>query len=210
MSKMNLIIIGASGHGKVVAEIASKLERYSNILFFDDFTFMEKFHGYKMIESLDFHSELYKNTEYFVAIGNNEIRAKKIDELKSIKCQIATLIDPTAIISKTALIEKGSVVMPGAKVNANVTIGFGVIINTGASVDHDSKIDNYCHVSPGAVISGSVQLGKFVWIGANATVVNNVSITKNTLIGAGATVISDVTLSGTYVGVPIRKIKEKK
>lgn len=208
MNNKNLIIIGASGHGKVIAEIASKLDRYSQILFYDDFTFKEKFHGYKMIKKNEIDSYLLKDTEFFVAIGDNEVRFHKLTEIKNANYKLATLIDPNAIVSKSAVIKAGSVIMPGAIINADVVIESGVIVNTGAKIDHESKIEIGSHISPGVVIAGNVNVGSLVWIGANATVINNVIINRNTIIGAGSVVISDVILPGTYVGVPIRKVKE--
>ncbi|MFW3454683.1 acetyltransferase [Aerococcus viridans] len=210
MNSQNLIIFGASGHGKVVAEIAVKMEKYSKIYFMDDYSTLEKFHGFDLIKKSELNDDLKYNSDFFVAIGNNEIRKNKIKELMALDCRLATIIDSTAIVSDSATLNEGSVAMPGAIINSDVKIGKGVIVNTGASVDHDSIIGDFSHISPQAVVAGTVYLGNSVWIGANATVINNVRTVDDVVIGAGSVVTTSITLPGTYVGVPISMIKEKK
>ncbi|HFI0306653.1 TPA: acetyltransferase [Streptococcus suis] len=195
-----LAIIGASGHGKVVADIAQK-NGYTEIVFLDDYATGECA-GYPIIGTSSLINELTGHT-FIVAIGNAKIREKLQLQLEN--KSVATLIHPNAVISRRVLIKEGTVVMAGAIINSDVTIGKGCIINTGASVDHDCTVGDYVHVSVGAHVAGTVAIGSHAWISAGATVVNNVSITDDTMIGAGAVVIADCREPGTYIGIPARK-----
>ena len=195
---MRLTIIGASGHGKVVAYIA-KLNGYDDIRFLDDNPDMQFCGDYPVIGS----SREFVEGDCFVAIGNGEIREKL-----SIGRKIVTLIHPTAVIADNVIIGEGTVVMPGVIINPGTTVGKGCIINTASSIDHDCLIGDYAHIAVGAHLCGTIELGKQVWIGAGATISNNISICDHCLIGAGATVIKSIDKPGTYVGVPARRTKE--
>lgn len=196
-----LIIIGASGHGKVVADIA-ELNGYKDIVFLDDNERVKECAGYPVIGK----SDEAPDGEVFVAIGNAIIR-KSLMEMYKDRVQ-PVLIHPNAVIAKKVTIGSGSVVMAGAIINPGAAIGQGVIINTGSSVDHDCNIGDYCHVSVGAHLCGAVFVGGKTWIGAGATVINNVSICENCIIGAGAIVVRGIFISGTYVGIPATKIHD--
>ena len=96
--------------------------------------------------------------------------------------------------------------MAGAVINPGVRIGKGCIINTCSSVDHDCTVGDFVHVAVGSHLCGTVSVGDGTWIGAGATVSNNVSICSDCMIGAGAVIVNDIKKSGTYVGVPARRI----
>lgn len=196
-----LMIIGASGHGKVVADIA-KCNGYNDIAFLDDNDSVTECNGYKVLGK----TVEYKKYEcdFFVAIGNAHIRAKILQELISANKSIATLIHPSTSIADSVKIGKGTVVMAGAVINASTSIGMGCIINTCSSVDHDNVICDYVHISVGAHTAGTVTVDNFSWIGIGAIVSNNVSICKDCMIGAGAVVVNNLTESGTYIGVPAK------
>ena len=190
-----LIIIGASGHGKVVADIAT-LMGYEDIVFLDDDENIKECAGYPVIGK----SHEAPDGELFVAVGNAAIR-KRLMKLYENKKQ-PVLIHPCAVVATDTVIGKGSVVMAGVVINPGVTIGCGVIVNTSSSIDHDSVISDYVHVSVGAHLCGTVKIGSGTWIRAGATVSNNVSICSDCIIGAGAVVIKNIDESGTYIGVP--------
>ncbi len=201
-----LIILGAGGHGKVVAEIALLSGKWSKVFFLDDDTSIKENLGLKVIGKLE-DIYRYKEADFFVAIGKNETRKKIQEKLIEEGFSIVTLIHPTAVIGKDVKIDIGTVVMAGAVINASTKIGKGCIINTGAIVEHDNEIGDYVHISPGARLGGTVKIGVESWIGIGATVINNVNICAGCIIGAGAIVVKDITEPGTYVGVPVRKIK---
>lgn len=194
---MKLTIIGASGHGKVVADIA-RLNGYDVIEFLDDDLTIKECGGYPVVGKTDKPAE----GDVFVAIGNAQIR-----ERLSAGRKLVTLIHPNAVIAEDVDINIGTVVMAGTIINSGTRIGRGCIINTASSVDHDCIVHDYVHVAVGSHLCGTVVIGKGTWIGAGATVSNNISICDNCTVGAGTVVIKNIDESGTYVGVPARKIK---
>lgn len=200
-----LIIIGASGHGKVIADIA-RLSGYKSISFLDDDCTKIDCLGYPIIgEVCNFIK--YCDYDFIVAVGNSTIREKIFNELLSNSCKVVTLIHPNAVVGMNIDIGCGTVIMAGAVVNPGTRIGAGCIINTGSTVDHDNCIGDFSHISVGAHLAGSVTIGKHTWIGAGAIVNNNISISENCVIGSGTVVVKNIEESGTYVGVPASKIR---
>ena len=195
-----LVIIGASGHGKVNADIAVR-NGYENIVFLDDDEDVRECAGFPVIGKTCEARNI--DGDKIVAIGNAKIRERIQSELEN----VVTLIHPAAVISRRVEISEGSVVMAGVVINSDAVIGKGCIINTGASVDHDCKIEDFAHISVGAHVAGTCCISRRTWIGAGATVSNNVNICGDCMIGAGAVVIKDIDKPGTYVGSPARKIK---
>ncbi len=198
IKKNRLIIIGASGHGKVIADIAL-LNGYEDIVFVDDNESIKECAGFPVIGKSPLEQEL--EGDKIVAIGNAAIREKIQNSIETV-----TLIHPDAVIGRNVTIGAGTVVIAGAVINHGATIGKGCIINTASSVDHDCVLGDYTHVAVGAHLCGTVRIGKGTWIGAGATVSNNINICSDCMIGAGAVVIKDIEVPGTYVGVPARKL----
>ena len=202
MIMKQLVIIGASGHGKVVADIA-KRNGYDDIVFLDDNGNLTECGGYPVVgKSSDvsgFHCDI------IVAIGNANIRKKIQERLEAEGHSIPILIHPNAVIAENVRIGTGTVIMAGVVVNPGTVIGKGCIINTCSSVDHDCEVGDYVHIAVGSHLCGTVTVKNETWIGAGATISNNVSICPDCMIGAGAVVISDIKEAGTYVGVPVRR-----
>ena len=198
-----LIILGASGHGKVAADIAIR-SGYEDILFLDDNPEARECLGWPVVGRVS-EAEGYQG-DFFVAIGNPTVRERIQNKLEGQGKNLASLIHPSAILGTGVTIGKGSILMAGVVVNPCAEIGKGCILNTAASVDHDCKVGDYVHVSVGAHIAGTVTIGAKTWIGVGAAVKNNVTITQNCMIGAGATVVRSITEAGTYIGTPARKI----
>lgn len=198
-----LIIIGAGGHGKVIADLAVKND-YKNICFLDDQTVGDCV-GFPIIGKTEEAKSLNDgNTDFVIAIGSNAIR-KELAEKYDVNW--VTLIHPSAQIGINVTVEKGTVIMANAVVNAAAVIGKHCIINTGAIIEHDNVIEDYVHISPKAALGGTTRIGTLSHIGIGAALRNNINICANCVIGAGAVVIKDIKQSGTYVGVPVRKIK---
>lgn len=197
-----LLIIGASGHGKVVADIA-RLNGYERVLFFDDNVLLREC-GTDSVVGTSSDVDNYDG-DIIIAIGNAKIREKIQNSMQ--KRNFPILIHPNAVVADSAYIGAGTVVMAGAVVNSFATIGEGCIINTGASVDHDCRIGDFVHISVGSHIAGTVNIGDRTWIGIGASVSNNLNICNDCMIGAGAVVIRDIDEKGTYVGIPIRKVR---
>lgn len=204
MDETTLLVLGASGHGKVAADIALKSKKYQKICFFDD-AGLEQCLSFPVIGKCNEVFEYIGLHEIFVAIGNAGVRRKFIEALAGRGAEIATLIHPSAVIGEAVQIGMGSIVMAGAVLNPECKIGKGCIVNTCASVDHDCCLGDYVHVSVGAHVAGTVIIGDSTWIGAGAVVNNNLHITDSCMIGSGAVVVNNIEKKGTYVGVPARE-----
>ncbi len=195
-----LIIIGASGHGKVIADIAVQ-NGYEEILFLDDNPSIKECGSFPIVGTSK-ESVHYMGYDVIVGIGNAQIRERIQERLESDGLSIITLIHPSAVVADSAVIQSGTAVMAGAVINPGAKIGKGCIVNTCSSIDHDCVVSDYVHVSVGAHIAGMVQIGARTCIGAGATVCNNLSICGGCVIGAGAVVIKNIETRGTYIGVP--------
>lgn len=198
--KEKVIIIGASGYGKVVADVV--IQAGDQVIgFLDDNTdISDTFVGFPVLGTVDKFTD-YLDSKFIVAIGNAEIRESIVKKLQGVFWY--TAIHPKAVISDMdTSISEGTVVMADAVINAGATIGKHCIINTGAIVEHDNRLEDFVHISVGAKLAGTVHIGKGTWVGIGATVSNNVSICQKCMIGAGAVVIKDIVSKGIYVGVP--------
>ncbi|MGV2989280.1 acetyltransferase [Vibrio sp. E150_011] len=203
-------ILGASGHGKVVAEIA-ELNGYRNISFFDD-----RWPNLTSVEhwavSGDTNTLLANVKEYditIVAIGHNTTRCAKQRELSQAGAVFDVIAHPRATLSEHATIGAGSVVMANAVVNPFSCIGASCIINTGSTVDHDCKLAEGVHISPGANLAGGVEVGESSWIGIGSQVNQLVVIGREVIVGSGSTVINNVPSFQTVVGTPAHALIKK-
>lgn len=197
-----VIVIGAGGHGKVIADIIEKSG--DKVLgFLDDGSEQKQVFGYPVLgKTADCNK--YKDKEFFIAIGNNSVRKKIAKDNADLK--FYTAIHPNAVISRGVEIGVGTCIMAGCVINADTKIGKHSIINSGSVVEHDNVLADFVHLSPGAVLCGTVRVGECTHIGAGVTVKNNISITSETVIGVGAAVASNIEISGTYCGVPAKKM----
>ncbi len=204
--KDKLLIIGASGHGKVVVDIAIKMNRWMSISFLDDDENIKYSMGIDVIGKSADAFKYIKEYDIFVAIGNNATREKIQERLETEGAVIPILIHPNAVIGEQVKFGVGTVVMAGTVINCCSEIGKGCIINTGSTIDHDNFIEDYVHISPGVHTAGTVKIGKGTWLGIGSKVSNNLNIISGCRVGAGAVVVKDITEPGTYVGVPARRI----
>lgn len=205
-----LAILGASGHGKVVADTAECCG-WKVIEFFDDAWPQTVHNGVWNVvgDTALLKSVLHTYDGVLVAIGNNRIRQRKLRELEEAGAPICTIVHPGATVSRYALLESGVVIFAASVVNADARIGPGVILNTGCSVDHDCVLGAGVHVSPGARLAGGVRVGDLSWIGIGASVRQLVQIGGQVTVGAGAVVVSDVADLLTVAGVPARVLSQK-
>ena len=203
----SLIIIGASGHGKVVADIAMKMNKWKNIAFLDDNQSLETIMGIPVIGNSASAVEHTKNSDFFVAIGNNSTRERIQEGLLANDTSIVSLVHPSAIIGTDVNVGIGTAIMAGVVINSSSVVGKGCIINSNSGLDHDNNIGDYVHISPRTHLAGTVKVGKGSWLGIGSVVSNNINICSGCKIGAGAVGVKDITESGTYVGVPVRRIR---
>lgn len=206
-----LLILGAGGHGKVVADYATQLKQFSNIGFLDsgfpEKTALEQWTVYGHTDELSQFVD--HDTQFFVAIGNNQIRKRFMLRLKQLDAKIANIVHPSAVISPITDIGIGCLVCANVVINACSRIGDGCIVNTSASVDHDCYIGDFVHLAPGTRLAGNITVGDESFVGIGSTVIQNVEIGMNCIVGAGSTVLSAVADNTTVVGSPAKQIKEK-
>lgn len=200
---MKLAILGASGHGKVAADIAG-LSGYKKIVFFDDAWPSKKkiAHWPILGDTKCLISTLFEYDACFVAIGNNKIRADKQTQLQSYGIGITSLVHPKSVVSEYATIGHGSIIMPNAVVGSFARIGEGTIVNTAATIDHDVNLGIFVHISPGSNIAGEVIIGGYTWVGIGACVKQGLTLGDHVIVGAGSVVLRDVDSGSTVVGCP--------
>jgi sugar O-acyltransferase (sialic acid O-acetyltransferase NeuD family) len=208
--KKNLIIIGAGGHGKVVADCARATEQFDNIQFLDG-----KYPELLQVASWDIVGNqndyaVFDNTNtwYFVAIGSNTTRHKWQQTLLVNGHKVATLVHPNACVAQDVVIGQGTLILAGCVINILSEIGEGCIINTGTTIDHDCSIGEFSHLAPGVSLAGAVKLGVEAFIGVGSNVIQCLSIGDKSTIGAGSTVLQNIPANVTAVGTPAKVIKQ--
>lgn len=144
-----LLIIGAGGHGQCCQEIALDMKMFSQINFLDDHP-NDKVNVIGTIDEMSSYYPEYENI--FIAIGNNTLRCRLMNQAEQIGYSLVSLISPYSFVSKSAIIEKGSVVFPHDVIQSNTLLKQGAILSSNALVDHDAIIGKYCHINGGAII----------------------------------------------------------
>lgn len=203
-----LAILGASGHGKVVADTAECCG-WQVIEFFDDaWPGLKKNGVWRVVGgTTDLIEQLADFDGVVVAIGNNSVRRDKLVELRTGGARLATLIHPAASVSRYATIGEGTVVFAGAVVNADAFVGLGGILNTSCSIDHDCVLGETVHISPGARLAGGVHVGDLSWVGIGASVRQLICVGKRAMVGAGSVVVSDIPDDVIVAGVPAKRMR---
>lgn len=197
---MSLRIIGAGGHGKVVADVADAMG-VTNIVFLDD-RFPSLQNVGRFIVSGGIKESSGRNR--FCAIGSNVVRERMFDQLDLLDSPV--LKHPSAIVSPSVHFGAGTVLVAGVIVNADAAVGKGVILNTGCSVDHDCVLEDFVHVSPGVRLAGGVTVGARSWIGIGAVVREGVVIGADVVVAAGAAVVTNIPAGARVGGVPAKQI----
>lgn len=210
MTQQNKVfIIGYSGHAYVVLD--SILEQGLSVggYFAKDFNVEDPYNlEFFGDERADDVSQVLDGNLIFPCIGDNAIRAKVVDFIKSKNFSQLAVIDKTALISSKATIGLSTFVGRNTVINSLAKIGEGVIINTGAIIEHECVIGDFSHVAPNATLAGNVTLGNKVFFGVGSVAKQGISIGDNSIIGAGSVVLSDVPANEVWVGNPARKMKD--
>jgi sugar O-acyltransferase (sialic acid O-acetyltransferase NeuD family) len=201
------VIIGYSGHAFVVAE--SYIANGGNIGFYADLN--EAPNNPFDLAYLGFESDPHfkgwdLSLKYILGIGDNNLREKVAKLILSKSNILENVIDPHAVISKSANIGKGVFVSKGVLINAFSIIGNFTILNTGCIIEHECEIGIAAHIAPGAVLAGNVKVGDRTLIGANAVIKQGVVIGDDVIIGAGSVVLNNVENNSKLVGNPGRLI----
>ncbi|WP_116963016.1 acetyltransferase [Fastidiosibacter lacustris] len=204
-TKKKLLIVGAGGHAKVVADAVIAQGVYSIEAVIQDVNIPAEgktLLGYKVSHSSEL--KVFQAEYFIVAIGENFIRAEQFVKYKKQDYLPANIIHPSAIISPSAKMGEGNVIMAGAIINPEAKIGSNVIINTRVVIEHEVVISDHSQLSPGSIVCGGCSIGKKVYLGANSVIRQCLRIADNSIIGCGASVINNITESGVYVGVPAK------
>lgn len=207
VSDRKVILVGYSGHGLVVADIA--FENNLNVIGYTEKSlndvnpFMLEYLGNE--SSPDFKGwDL--DVDFLLGIGDNLLREKIYNLIINNGKKVISLINSTSSISRFAVIGEGVFINRNVTINAFANIGNNVILNTGCIIEHECEIQENVHIAPGAVLAGNVIVGAGTFIGANAVVKQGVVIGKNVIVGAGTVVLNEVPNGKKIVGNPNRFI----
>ncbi len=206
-----ILIIGAGGHGQVVADILLAAYRRGadsapgGFLDDDSTLWGVSILGLPVCGPLDRLSEV-QHDAVIVAIGENESRRRVLLALSGRGTCIANAIHPSAVVAADVQLGQGVAVCAGAVVNTGSVIGDGVILNTGCTVDHHSRIGDYAHIAPGVHLAGSVAVGQGALIGVGTSVIPGRSIGEWTIVGAGSVITRDIPPRCMAAGVPARVV----
>ena len=201
----DVIVIGAGGHGRVVADAVIKSG--DRILGFLDDTVAKNVSvlGYPVMGKICDAVHFKEPVRFVLGIGSNIVR-KQIAERYPLRWH--TVAHPSATIGEDVTMGEGSVVLAGSIVNTGASVGRHCILNSGCIVEHDCMVSDFTHISPGAVLCGTVSVGALCHIGAGSVIRNNIRICDDCTIGIGAAVVKDIVKSSVYAGVPARRLSK--
>jgi sugar O-acyltransferase (sialic acid O-acetyltransferase NeuD family) len=202
-------LIGAGGHGKVVAELLLARRQGVRVLDASPAFAGRALLGLPVELEGDVLGSLGAPVDFFIAVGDAEARRAALERWRAAGHRPVRAVHPAAVVSPSATIGEGACVMAGAVVQTESRIGEGAIINTGATVDHDCDIAPYAHVAPGCRLAGEVRVGEAAWVGIGSSVREGVCIGAGAIVGAGAVVVGDVPPGVVAYGCPCRVVRER-
>lgn len=212
----DVIIIGASGHAKVIIDILERTDGVKITGLIDQNSLKgTDFLGYKILGNdadLPEIMKKYPNSKYIIAIGDNWTRGQVYNFLLTInpKVEFISAIHPSALIGKSCVIENGTVIMPGVIINCFSHIGKQTIINTNSSVDHDCFLSDFSSLAPNVTLGGNVNIGKFTAISIGATIIHGKTLGENCVVGAGSLVLKNFGNNVVLYGFPAQEIRTRK
>lgn len=211
----SIFLFGASGHGKVIADIVEDEGLLAVAGFIDaGLPVGSERYGYPVLGSEDDLPRLCAEHGVgggIVAIGDNAVRARVAERILALVPEFAfeTAVHSTAAVARGAVLGEGTVVMAQAVVGADAHTGRHCIVNTAATLDHDGVLEEYASLGPGAHLGGNTSLGAYAHVGLGASVIHGVRIGPNTVVGAGAAVVADLPGDTLALGVPARATRKR-
>ncbi|MDQ3223169.1 MAG: acetyltransferase [Gemmatimonadota bacterium] len=213
---MTVVVFGGGGHAKVVSDTVCAAGTYRLIGFLDDrLALGTKLtpSGCSVLGTRDWlRTAASSGVSVALGVGDNAVRSEVMSVCESLGIHVATLIHPSAIVSRSASLGVGTVVMPLAVVNADAVVGKGAILNTGVIVEHDCVVGDFAHLSPRVSLGGGSRVGAGAHLGLGAVVLPGISVGESSIVGAGAVVVRPVPECVVAVGVPAsvrRSLKEQ-
>ena len=201
-------IIGAGGHGQVVADALIKGDVLPAGFLDDDKELWDKkVLGIPVVGNVLSAKKL--EGKFVIAIGDNATRKKISEILNFPDDRYFTVVHPSVALGKNVEIGVGSMIIGGVVINTQTKIGKHTIINTSSSIDHHNAIGDFVHIAPGTHTGGNVKVEEGAFLGIGTSVIPEKTIGKWSVIGAGAVIISDIPEFSVVVGVPGRVIKRR-
>jgi sugar O-acyltransferase (sialic acid O-acetyltransferase NeuD family) len=207
---VKLLVAGAGGHGRVVADAAAAAGPWTEIAFLDDrHPQFAQASGWSIVGRLaDLERLAPAHGAFVAAFGDARLRLETLERARRAHASLPVVVHPRACISSRAHVGAGSVVIAGAVINVDAVLGTGCIVNTGATIDHDCKLGDGVHICPGVHLAGNVTVGERTWVGIGAVIRQGIRIGRDVTIGAGSVCVADVRDGVTVLGVPAKEVKK--
>lgn len=215
MAKTKLIIVGASGHAKVIIDVFEQMGTHEVLGMLDDNVPKgTEILGYPLLGRIDEIQSILSNqtgVECFIAIGDNWTRSQVANHIQALIPGIrwANAIHPFSHIGKGVVLGKGIAVLAGAVINSETTLGDFTILGSNSSLDHECKLGEFASLGPGCTVGGNVQIGQFSTVALGANIIHGIKIGAHAVIGTGATVLENFADNLVIYGTPAKKIRTR-
>ncbi len=212
----NIVIIGSSGHAKVIIDIVRQEGKFNIVGLLDSFRKVgEQTLGYPILgkeEDLPHLINAHALKGAIIAIGDNFIRSKVANRIQEISPNLSfvSAVHPSASIATEVTIGEGTVIMAGVSINPCSLIGRFCILNTNCSLDHDSMLADFASLAPGATTGGNCRIGQYSAISIRAVLIHGINIGEHTVVGAGSIVMKSIDSFVVAYGTPAKVIRTRK
>lgn len=211
----NIVIIGSSGHAKVIIDIVQQEGRYHIAGLLDRFRKVdEQTLGYRILgkeEDLPELTKIHFLKGAIVAIGDNFVRSQVVSRIRELcpGLPFVSAVHPKASIATEVSLGEGSVIMSGVSINPCSSVGQFCILNTNSSLDHDSAMEHFSSLAPGVTLGGNCKIGKYSAISIGAVMIHGVHVGEHSVIGAGSLVIKNIESFVVAYGTPAKIIRSR-